>query len=345
MKVPTPALSTALASPVSDEILPLIDGVMDTIFGPSSMASLEPWALLDFPLHANVGDSAIWLGTLELLNLRFGGSPSYVTRNNEFPLHLDRILPKGPVLLHGGGNFGDVWQGFWQNRVAILTRYRHRRIVQMPQSIHFSDLGGEALRQTRHAIAKHPDFTLIVRDCESLEFARAQFDCPVYLCPDMAFGLRHLASSVEPDVQILALMREDLERRDDGTAAAVLSAKARVTDWAVDGKPPVVDRVIPRLARALLQLGPQWMAPMEAAFRRQAWWHLQRGVRILGQGEVVVTDRLHGHILCCLMSKRHAILDNSYGKIARYISAWPDDGLTVRAVSAPDAIARLRDTN
>ncbi|TGD41405.1 exopolysaccharide biosynthesis protein [Pseudotabrizicola sediminis] len=345
MKTSFPAQSTTLASPASGGVLPFIDEVMDAIFGSSSMSSPEPWALLDFPLHANVGDSAIWLGTLELLNPRFGAPPSYVTRNNEFPLYLDRILPQGPVLLHGGGNFGDMWRGFWQNRVAILTHYRHRRIVQMPQSVHFSDLDGEALRQTRLAIANHPDFTLIVRDCESLEFARAQFDCPVYLCPDMAFGLRQLAASAEPDIQILALMREDLERRDDGTAAAILSAKARVTDWTLNGKPPLVDRIIPHLARALLRLGPQWMAPLEAAFRRQAWWHLQRGVRILGQGEVVITDRLHGHILCCMMSKRHAVLDNSYGKITRYISAWPDDGLTVRAESAPDAIARLRDIN
>lgn len=344
MKFPPTFPPTAPIRPVSDEIVPLIDGVLDTILGAASENSpLGPWALLDFPLHANVGDSAIWLGTLELLNDRFGTPPSYVTRHKEFPANLDRILPQGPILLHGGGNFGDMWQGFWQNRVAILSRFRHRRIVQMPQSIHFSDLNGEALRQTRWAIGKHPDFTLLVRDCESLDFARTQFDCPVYLCPDMAFGLRNLASDTPPEVPILALMREDSERRDDGAAAAILRSGASVTDWATNANPPIMNRIVPRLVRTLPQLRAQLMAPLEEAFRRQAWWHLHRGTRILGQGDVVVTDRLHGHIMCCLMSKRHVVLDNSYGKIARYISAWPDDGLTVCATTAPGAMARLRD--
>jgi len=343
MKLPTPTEPTDPLSPVSDGILPLINKVMDSVFGPASPSpSLGSWALLDFPLHANVGDSAIWLGTLELLNVRFGAPPGYVTRHKEFPADLDRILPEGPVLLHGGGNFGDLWQGFWQNRVAVLKRFHHRRIVQMPQSIHFSDLDGEALRQTRQAIAQHPDFTLLVRDNFSFEFAREQFDCPVYLCPDMAFGLRHLASPEAPQVPVLALMREDPERRDNGTAAATLQAQAYVTDWASAGKPSVVDRIAPSLIRALPQLRPKLIAQLETAFLRQARWHLQRGVRILGQGNVVVTDRLHGHILCSLMSKRHVVLDNSYNKITRYIAAWPDDGLTICAATTSDAIAQLR---
>lgn len=337
-------LTSAGNRPASGKIVSLIDEVLDAVFGVASAQSASgPWALLDFPLHTNVGDSAIWLGTLELLNARFGSSPSYVTWHHQFPTDLDCILPQGPIFFLGGGNFGDLWQGYWQNRVAILSRFRHRRIVQMPQSIHFSDLKGEALHLTRQAIADHPDFTLLVRDYESLEFAHANFDCPVYLCPDMAFGLRQLTSDTVAEVPVLALMRDDLERRDNGTTAAILQTEAQVTDWATNAKPPLVGRIVPRLVRNLPQLRSQLMGSLEAAFRRQAWWHLQRGCNILGKGEVVVTDRLHGHIICSLMAKRHAVMDNSYGKVMRYVTAWPDDGLTVRASTANEALAQLRD--
>lgn len=344
MYLPSTKQTTALYRPASNKIVSLIDEVLDAVFGnASAQPSIGPWALLDFPLHANVGDSAIWLGTLELLNARFGSSPSYVTRNQEFPTDLDQLLPHGPVLLHGGGNFGDLWQGFWQNRVAILSRFRHRRIVQMPQSIYFADLDGEALHLTRQAIAAHPDFTLLVRDSESLEFARSYFDCPVYLCPDMAFGLQHLANDTVAEVPILALMRDDLERRDDGTAATILQTEVLVTDWATNATPPLASRVVPRLVRSLPRLRSRLMGSLEAAFCRQAWWQLRRGCDILGKGEVVITDRLHGHILCSLMAKRHAVMDNSYGKVMRYVTVWPDDGLTIKASTAREAIAQLRD--
>jgi Exopolysaccharide biosynthesis protein len=36
----------------------------------------------------------------------------------------------------------------------------------------------------------------------------------------------------------------------------------------------------------------------------------------------VVTDRLHGHILACLMDKKHVVIDNSYGKNSTYMNQW-----------------------
>lgn len=327
--------------PVADAVVPLIDEVLDQIFG-SDGSCLGPWALLDFPSHSNVGDSAIWLGTLAILLKRFGAPPTYVTRHKEFPTDLVRLLPHGPILLHGGGNFGDLWQGFWQNRVAILNKFSHRSIVQMPQSIHFSDLNGEALQSTQRAISAHPDFTLLVRDRESLAFAQANFDCQSYLCPDMAFGLRQLASNTLPEFPVLALMRDDTERKDNGYAAKKLGALAHVTDWIGSDKPLLKERMFPGLVRAMPRLRSTFMAKVERTYNSQALWHVKRGCDILGQGNIVVTDRLHGHIMCCLMSKKHVVLDNSYGKVARYINAWPDDGMTIRAGSADEAVELLK---
>ena len=38
--------------------------------------------------------------------------------------------------------------------------------------------------------------------------------------------------------------------------------------------------------------------------------------------EQVVTSRMHGHILCCLLSVKTKLLDNSYGKNSTYFDAW-----------------------
>ncbi len=57
-------------------------------------------------------------------------------------------------------------------------------------------------------------------------------------------------------------------------------------------------------------------------FKNLANARLNRGLRILSSGKVVVTDRLHAHILSVLLNISHSALDNNYGKISSYIKTW-----------------------
>jgi pyruvyl transferase EpsO len=53
---------------------------------------------------------------------------------------------------------------------------------------------------------------------------------------------------------------------------------------------------------------------------------------------VVITDRLHAHILSLLLGIPHAVLDNSYGKVGRFLAAWTGGAAGVhRASSSEDA--------
>ena len=58
------------------------------------------------------------------------------------------------------------------------------------------------------------------------------------------------------------------------------------------------------------------------AFRKAGMLRLQRGMRTLGQGRVVLTDRLHAHVLCILMGKPHVVLGDSHGKIRAFFDAY-----------------------
>jgi pyruvyl transferase EpsO len=53
---------------------------------------------------------------------------------------------------------------------------------------------------------------------------------------------------------------------------------------------------------------------------------LLRGETLLSSGKVVVTDRLHAHILCTLLDIPHVVLDNSYRKIGNFRDAWGTGG-------------------
>ncbi|MFN3676006.1 MAG: polysaccharide pyruvyl transferase family protein [Sphingomonas pseudosanguinis] len=276
-----------------------------------------PYALVDFPDHPNVGDSAIWLGEIALLREVGAGAPAYVCRWDDFDESAFRTAcPEGPILIHGGGNLGDIWPHHQHFREALLTRFPDRRIVQLPQSIRFRD----PANRDRFAatVARHPDFHLCVRDDASLAEARVHFACPSELAPDSAFGLGALARPVEPDCDVLMLLRSDAERaaRDDGGLRALRGAVA--LDWLEEEPVTATD-------------------PTERARQR-----VERGLRLLSRGDRIVTDRLHGHILALLLGIRHIILDNDYGKVAAYHTAWTAGSPLVRqAATAEEALAGL----
>ena len=268
------------------------------------------YALVDFPDHANVGDSAIWLGELVMLREITGRDPCYVSTWHDFDIDtLRSACPVGVLFLHGGGNLGDIWPHHQRFREDILARVRDRSVVQLPQSIHFRT--PSEVERFAALVADHPDFVLYVRDTRSLDFARKQLACPSHLAPDSAYALGEQSRGA-PQYDVLMLMRTDDERQ----GYAVPSADpATVADWLEDD--------------ADLPFGVDARAREAQAVAR-----VDRGLRLLAQGRVVVTDRLHGHILADLLRIPHVVLDNDYGKIAAYLDAWP----------APDAIVTRAST-
>ncbi len=187
------------------------------------------YALLDFPDHANVGDSAIWLGELVMLRGITGRDPDYVCTWHDFDEQALRdACPDGIVFLHGGGNLGDIWPHHQQLRETVLEQLRDRIVVQLPQSIHFRDASA-AVRFAGIA-ARHPQLTLYARDTASLAIAQQMVGTVASLAPDSAFALGGQARR-EPDVPVLALMRTDKERVDKTPA---LPAGAFVCDWLED---------------------------------------------------------------------------------------------------------------
>ena len=170
----------------------------------------DRYALLDFPDHANVGDSAIWLGEIAMLRAITGRDPDHVCTWDAFDADaFRRDSPAGVVLLHGGGNLGDIWPHHQHFREAMLAEFRDRTIVQLPQSIHFR--AGEGLDRFAACVAAHPDFHLYVRDAQSLDLAQ-RLSCTVALAPDSAFALG--AQPRGPaDCDVLMLMRTDEKER------------------------------------------------------------------------------------------------------------------------------------
>lgn len=180
---------------------------------------------------------------------------------------------------------------------------------------------GTAAR-TRAVLGGHRDFTMLVRDPGSLAYARDVLGVQASLCPDVVFMLGPVPRPGPPVEDVLVLARQDAEIRSP--LGRLRGRGVTVTDWATDDRTPVrqtnraLMRCVIRYPRALPALGSMLWRTYDLLARER----LTRGARLLARGRVVVTDRLHGHLLCVLMGIPHVLLPNSYAKNRAFYDAW-----------------------
>jgi exopolysaccharide biosynthesis predicted pyruvyltransferase EpsI len=299
--------------------------------------SARTYALLDFPNHSNVGDSAIWLGELAHLQAVMGSAPAFVAEYCNFsPAALRKALPSGPIFLHGGGNFGDLWPDHQRFRESVIQQFPDRRIIQLPQSIHFTEPG--LMKRTAGIIGRHRNFILFVRDRRSLETAQDSLDCPVHLVPDMAFCLGAIPRPLPATRKLLLLLRTDKESARPELPRS-LPAGAIPADW-IEEDPNLFNKLKRRTALASpFKLGFDALSKSrcrELLFQNLARDRVRRGVKLLSSAQYVITDRLHCHILCTMLGIPHAVLDNSYGKLSSFIETWTKDCPLLRVAPSLD---------
>jgi pyruvyl transferase EpsO len=314
-------------------------GTIETTLG-VVIPSDRPCALVDFPSYTNVGDSAIWVGERVVLD-HLGVEVAYAADRTSFQRRtLERRIGRGPILINGGGNFGDLWPAWQEFREELVTMFPKNPIVQLPQSIHFG--ASENLERARTALQGHPDFVVLVRDLASLQTAREDLGLEASLCPDMAFGLLSMSCPGLPGRDILWLGREDLE----GLHRPQAGRDVEVADWLEEPESALqsANRLLVRLVRRSPR-GVEHLATkaLEATYDRLAERRLGRGCSLIASARVVITDRLHAHILCVLLGVPHVLLDNSYGKVRGFYEAWTSECSFARwADSADDALIQGR---
>lgn len=299
-------------------------------------------ALLDIPTVANPGDHAIWLG--ERMALKYLGINIVLELDDKAfkPEIVRRALGEdGVILLQGGGSFGDLYAARQSFRHQVLTEFSDVPIIHMPQSIHIQR--SESLAQLQEDIGRHSDFTLLVRDSDSYERATCEFDCPTYLTTDAASAILHNRSIPKATHDILWIRRRDIE------AANVIrpptSENMLVSDWAYalsspvrnrrDSVWPVLQRELRKHDNTILESLRQRIIPLVP---NSSW---QQSIRFLAQGRVIITERLHGHILGRILNIPTVLIDNRIGKLGNYWRTWSSTYNNSTIASNPEEALEL----
>lgn len=287
----------------------------------------KPFHYIDIPMHDNIGDLLIMQGTLAFFKKK---NLSPKTTSTAIAFEPDWVKPGDILVFHGGGNFGDLYANINDLREDIITRFPNNRIVMLPQTIFFST--DEKRDRSAAIFRRHKDVHIFIRDRVSQQIA-GQFSDHVYLVPDMAHQLYPIASTASGK-GVLRIERVDLEKPQVPESLKHLTFDTR-TDWVevVGTEKRLIDLAwrlqgsfkSRRLDAFTKRLGPWFWVPVAQRFSNKA-------VALLSRHDHIVTDRLHGHILSCLLDKKNTVIDNSYGKNSTYINEWTGQSDLVQLV-------------
>lgn len=270
---------------------------------------------LDYPVHSNGGDLLIMKGTEAFFKdnqIRVRARYSVL----DFPESL--VIPKDHIIvLHGGGNFGDLYPVHQRLREKIIAGYPQHRIVILPQTIFYKK---EAeFDRTAHIFNRHNDVHLYVRDPLSYEMATMKFhNCSIYLSPDMAHQLWPIQPKSSPGKDLLCFFRTDIEKTREQEQLE-RSGRGDYLDW-TSLYNRVEKKSINMIVRMMRKGGVP--LPMQAIWGMYTDYLVGKAIKRFSGYKIVQTSRLHGHILSCLMDKPNTLLDNSYGKNSNYYNTW-----------------------
>jgi len=294
------------------EIHRQIEGLMD-----------KNCVLLNTPDHINIGDQLIWQGEMDFLK-SLNIFPSYIT--SHFYFDWRSFSPETLILLHGGGNFGDVWEGHQDFRIKIINTYKKNRILIFPQSVQYGD--EEKIIKDAEKFAVHDNVTICARDLHSYELLSKYFKNKILLVPDMAFCMNMKPILKVPSNRKLLLKRVDKEISLKFDYSKY--SEFEILDWPTfkNSFESIVLRILEKLNRTFSKPFVS-RKKIDTTFGlgvfRDKEYLIKMGENFIGSYDLVVSTRLHGHILALILGVPTIIIDNNYGKNNRFYNTWLKD--------------------
>lgn len=245
----------------------------------------------------NIGDLAIGYCEVTYLREIFPDYPVFCISRLTLLANWQRVkssIQDGDIIvIHGGGNMGDIWFGEEMTRRKIIESFPLNHIISFPQSIKFND--NAELKKSAQIYNSHKNLLLAVRDDNSYKIAAKYFsNAKVVRTEDIVMYYEYQPSSDIRDDKVLYVVRNDIEKRDVPALETIHRAIDETYTVAA------TDTVVGDLS----------YAGEEAAAA-----HIYQKVDEIGKARLVITDRLHGAIFALHAGRPVVVVDNIYGKI------------------------------
>ena len=274
----------------------------------------RPVALLQFPYDGNVGMHMLWLATIGYLERR-GIRIAYVAHEGNFRVaDMAAAVGDGTILFIGGVTVSRLWPGHARVKRAVAEACPNNRLISLPSTMMFVD--DDDRREAATIFGEHRDVTLMARDPVSAASVREVFPSRVNVITihDCAFMLepQPRATHANPH-DVIWLARDDKEG-----AGFKVPEDVKVFDWsqklALKSPTVLAGRAVSRLRRNVPVFRSFTNSALTASYKAISESVLAGGNRTLDEGKVLVTDRLHQHVLEALRGQHSVLLPDLFGK-------------------------------
>ncbi|WP_019205564.1 polysaccharide pyruvyl transferase family protein [Limosilactobacillus ingluviei] len=235
------------------------------------------------PTHGNLGDQAIAEATYKLFKREFADYDVITTYDEDVykDIYLIKkcITKDDIVVLHGGGNMGDLYKTAEQQRQCIVRNLFEYKIIILTQTTNYSDskYGEFLLKRTQKLFNKCKDLTLCARENRTFEFMKVNFPkSRVVFIPDIVFSLATKRNEQNREF-IMTCLRSD-EESVQTSVGSILNSVAEL-----DSKTFIYDTYVARRIDSS---------------NRQV--EVNSIINQFYRAKLVVTDRMHGMVLAAI---------------------------------------------
>lgn len=292
----------------------------------------KDYVLLDLPYYTNVGDVLIWEATLNILK-----SVQYqcVYSASIETYRESEISENNIIVFMGGGNFGDLWKWHQEFRHKVMSRFPNNTIIQLPQSVYFSDSNyfekDIAFFNSHKGVVK-----ICLRDQKSYNIIKENYKNVIpFLLPDMALAFdvskfmnKYHIKNFEGKGNLF-VCRQDCEKNEDEFIYKKIPNDVISGDWPTMEKEHKSHKLLRVLLAVFYRLHLSDTFTKKIVDCYYKWIlkdaYIKSGINFLSKYGNIYSSRLHAAILASLMGKNVYIIDNSYNKIGGVYNLWLKD--------------------
>jgi exopolysaccharide biosynthesis predicted pyruvyltransferase EpsI len=234
------------------------------------------------------------------------------------------------IMFHGGGNFGDIWSGDQKLREKVVADFPDYPIRSFPQTYKFKN--PKTLARVQEIYGKHPDLQLTVRD--TLSYTQLELDFgskhQIMLAPDAATMLFTVPIPAYPtqEYKFLVQLRGDNEGGQNHNTERKLFEELKNP---VPGNNTTSDTAV--LQGDWQNCEPSGLARLGHV--EQSLKRVEAARDWLNSAQLVLSDRLHVHILSTLWGIDHIVIEEGwYRKVMTYQDTWLSECTTNVALTS-----------
>lgn len=267
--------------------------------------------LMGTPIHGNVGDHAITMGEIAILESFYDIRDIKIIEGiNNLIIGKRFISSKDMIFIQGGGNVGDLYPSEMKYRTDIIKKFPNNKKIIFTASIYFKEQANKELQLNE--LFNDNNITFLSRESKTYDMVNEYENVKNFLLPDVV-NLLMQKQSTKNNNSVLLLKREDIEK--------VINTNILIDkiEENIGQRELIIDDTI---KYAIFDL-------------KEGKIEVEKILKKIKNSDLVITDRLHGMILSYISNTPVIVLPGNI-KIEESYNLWYSDAPKVHFLNDVD---------